>query len=37
MDVKKLQEKIAAKREQMIADMIEMSSIPATNPRMGGP
>lgn len=37
MDVKKLQEKIAAKRDQMIADMIEMSSIPATNPRMGGP
>ncbi|WP_455147953.1 M20 family metallo-hydrolase [Clostridium sp.] len=36
MDVQKLQDLISEKREQMIADMIEMSSIPAVNPKMGG-
>ena len=36
MDVQKLQNLISEKREQMVADMIEMSSIPAVNPKMGG-
>lgn len=36
MDLKKLQKMVEEKRDQMIADMIEMSSIPAINPRMGG-
>ena len=36
MDVQKLQDLISEKREQMVADMIEMSSIPAVNPKMGG-
>ena len=34
--VQKLQDLISEKREQMVADMIEMSSIPAVNPKMGG-
>lgn len=36
MDIQKMQDMISEKREQMVADMIEMSSIPAVNPKMGG-
>ena len=37
MDVQKLQDLISEKREQMVADMIEMSSIPAVNRRWEAP
>lgn len=36
MDKQKLMEMVAAKKDQMVADAIAMSSIPAINPRMGG-
>ena len=36
MDVKRLKALIEKKRGQMAADMMEMSRIPAVNPRMGG-
>lgn len=36
MDIKELQRQLEARRDDMVADMVEMSSIPAINPRMGG-
>lgn len=36
MDVKKMQALLLEKKDQMIADMMEMSAIPAINPKMGG-
>lgn len=36
MDIKRIQTLISEKREQMVADMIAMSSIPSINPKMGG-
>lgn len=36
MDIKRLKALISEKKEQMAADMMEMSRIPAVNPRMGG-
>ena len=36
MNLEQMYKMIEGKRDQMIADMVEMSSIPSINPRMGG-
>lgn len=36
MNIKRMQELISERRDRMVADMMEMSAIPAINPKMGG-
>lgn len=36
MDIQALQRQLELRRDDMVADMVEMSAIPAINPRMGG-